>query len=100
MPNYFNDVLNIVFKVNYILEAVRMVSEDGWKLLPQYIMNPDTGEWSHQSNLAFADRRRLKSISYFEGKFDFQQEASCASSGGRQAFTYADNLLKAKEAFK
>ncbi len=73
-----------------------MIAEDGWKLLPQYILNPDTCEWSHTSNLAFADRRWLGSISYEGGLFSFNQE-SCSK---RSAFTHRDLLLKAKEAIK
>ena len=37
-------------EVAYVLEALKMVATEGWKLLPQYILNPETGEWRHHTN--------------------------------------------------
>lgn len=37
--------------VKFVLEAVQTVAESGWKLLPQYIFDAETGEWHHNSNL-------------------------------------------------
>lgn len=37
-------------EVLFVMEAVKMVATEGWKLLPQYIVNPETGEWRHHSN--------------------------------------------------
>ena len=34
----------------FVLEALKMVATEGWKLLPQYILNPETGEWRHHTN--------------------------------------------------
>ena len=31
--------------LGFVLEAVKLVAEEGWKLLPQYMFNPETGEW-------------------------------------------------------
>lgn len=36
--------------VDFVLEAVKMVAEHGWKLLPQYMFNPETGEWKHRTH--------------------------------------------------
>lgn len=33
--------------IDFVLEAVKMVAEEGWKLLPQYKLNNETGEWRH-----------------------------------------------------
>jgi hypothetical protein len=33
----------------YILEAVRLVAQDGWRLLPAYDFDPTTGLWRHRS---------------------------------------------------
>ncbi len=41
--NYF--ISEEVF--NYILEAVRLVAAEGWKLLPQYRFETDSGLWRH-----------------------------------------------------
>lgn len=37
-------------EIAYVLEALKMVATEGWKLLPQYILNPETGEWRHNTN--------------------------------------------------
>lgn len=33
---------------DYILDAVRIIADDGWKLLPRYTFEPETGLWRHQ----------------------------------------------------
>ena len=47
----------LILQLEFILEAVALVSEKGWTLLPQYIFTAETGEWFHQSNLAFSERK-------------------------------------------
>ncbi|GLH13232.1 Cytoplasmic tRNA 2-thiolation protein 1 [Gryllus bimaculatus] len=39
-------------EVAFVLEALKMVATEAWKLLPQYILNPETGEWRHHTNSA------------------------------------------------
>ncbi|XP_037284800.2 uncharacterized protein LOC119177604 [Rhipicephalus microplus] len=58
--------------VDFVLEAVRQVAFNGWKLLPQYNFNPETGEWKHSMHQVFKDRRWLGSVSYKEGKFVYR----------------------------
>jgi hypothetical protein len=41
--NYF--ISETVFQ--YLVEAVNLVAEHGWKLLPAYRFNPETGLWRH-----------------------------------------------------
>lgn len=36
-------------EVRFIQKAVIFISEEGWKLLPEYIFYEDTGEWKHKS---------------------------------------------------
>lgn len=50
--NYF--ISEPVFE--YILEAVHMVAQDGWKLLPDYNFCPMTGQWRHSAR---AERRTM-----------------------------------------
>lgn len=38
-------------EVDFIINAVITVAKNGWKLLPYYQMNSETGEWHHQSQL-------------------------------------------------
>ncbi len=73
-----------------------MVAEDGWKLLPQYIFNLESGEWLHYSNPALSDRKSLHKISYASGEFAFTQEGSDIKA----PFNLYDTLLKAKEVIK
>ena len=41
--NYF--ISETVF--DYVVEAVRLVARDGWRLLPDYRFEPETGLWRH-----------------------------------------------------
>lgn len=34
--------------VDYILEAVERIAEHGWRFLPQYHFDPETGHWRHR----------------------------------------------------
>jgi selenocysteine lyase/cysteine desulfurase len=36
---------------DYIVEAVRMVARDGWKLLGDYLFDPVTGRWRHRAGI-------------------------------------------------
>ena len=49
--------------VDYIVEAVRLVARDGWRMLEAYRFNPDTGIWIHRDGLV-EPPRRLTQIDY------------------------------------
>ena len=34
----------------FILDAIHLVARDGWRLLPHYRFDPDTGEWRHRGH--------------------------------------------------
>ena len=36
----------------YVLDAVHLVAEQGWKLLPQYRFDPASGLWEHERGAA------------------------------------------------
>eukprot|EP00112_Aurelia_sp_Birch-Aquarium-sp1_P009486 Seg208.7 transcript_id=Seg208.7/GoldUCD/mRNA.D3Y31 product=tRNA-cytidine protein_id=Seg208.7/GoldUCD/D3Y31 len=57
--------------IDFVLKAVSMVAEHGWKLLPQYNMNPATGEWRHWKNLTFKDRKWLGAVNYRKGEIEY-----------------------------
>lgn len=59
--NYF--VNNAI--TDYIIEAVRLVAREGWKLLPDYRFDPDTGLWSHRNKPA-EPPLRLSEVRYDE----------------------------------
>ena len=46
--NYF--ISEAVF--DYILDAVELVARDGWRLLPRYRFEPESGLWRHRDGLA------------------------------------------------
>jgi selenocysteine lyase/cysteine desulfurase len=61
--NYFiNDAV-----ADYIIEAVRLVARDGWRMLPDYDFNPATGLWRHRRGLIDPPLSLLQ-ISYSGGE--------------------------------
>ncbi|XP_046395677.1 uncharacterized protein LOC124162951 [Ischnura elegans] len=85
-------------EVAFILEALKMVATEGWKLLPQYTLRPETGEWRHHSNMVFKDRKWLSSIRYTDGKMTLgDQKGSSSMSSLPQ--DYADCLQTARGIF-
>ncbi|ELU08113.1 hypothetical protein CAPTEDRAFT_90010, partial [Capitella teleta] len=62
-------------ELDFVLEAVKLVAEFGWKLLPLYNFNPETGEWRHRQHQIFKDRKWLGHISYAKGRMDVRQPA-------------------------
>jgi selenocysteine lyase/cysteine desulfurase len=65
--NYFID--EAVFA--YILDAVEMVARDGWRLLPHYRFDPETGLWHHVGRQAEAPLS-LQDIRYTAGGMHYQ----------------------------
>jgi selenocysteine lyase/cysteine desulfurase len=65
--NYF--ISEAVFE--YIVDAMHLMANEGWKLLPLYRFDPYTGEWHHESG-----RRRppltLHDVSFASGALEFQ----------------------------
>jgi len=57
--NYF--ISEDVFR--YIVEAVALVADEGWKLLPDYRFDPATGRWRHR-NGAVEPPLRLSHLRY------------------------------------
>ena len=65
--NYF--ISDEVFE--YIVQAVALVAEHGFKLVPQYRFSPDTGLWIHRTG-AVEPPLRLAQLSYDdEGRLSF-----------------------------
>jgi selenocysteine lyase/cysteine desulfurase len=55
----------------FILDAIHLVANEGWRLLPHYQFNPDTGEWRHRRHSA-ASVMRLAEVSYRTGKMEYR----------------------------
>ncbi len=60
--NYF--ISEDVFR--FIVRAVEIVADQGWRLLPHYTFNPDTGIWRHRGT-AQAHVPRLDEVSFGDG---------------------------------
>ncbi len=53
--------------VDYIVEAVRLVARDGWRLLDDYRFDPATGRWRHRAGVV-SPPLSLRDISYDGGR--------------------------------
>jgi selenocysteine lyase/cysteine desulfurase len=58
----------------YILDAIHLIAEDGWRLLPHYTFDPDTGQWRHRRDrtTGAAAVMRLAEVSYRTGKMEYR----------------------------
>ncbi|KAG1709779.1 tRNA-cytidine(32) 2-sulfurtransferase [Nymphon striatum] len=93
--------LNLPFFMNgesldFIINAVKLVCEHAWKLLPLYIVNPETGEWKHHSHQVMKDRKWLGSLSYNEGKFSYPVHLESES---QSSLNHQECLLQAEQIF-
>lgn len=52
----------------FVLEALKMVATEGWKILPQYVVNPETGQWKHHTCSIIRDMKSLHSLRFKDGK--------------------------------
>ncbi len=64
--NYF--ISEEVF--DFIVEAVHLLANEGWKLLPDYRFCPDTGMWRHRGGQP-DPRMRLGDLGYRSGRLEY-----------------------------
>ena len=89
--NYF--ISDAVF--SYLLEAVSLIAEHGWRLLPEYEFEPASGLWRHR------DRRRarvasLHDVTYESGRMEYpSRHAAEPESAIRKYLRDAYELLEA-----
>lgn len=72
--------------VDYLIEAVRLIARDGWRLLGDYRFDPATGLWRHRAGVV-APPLSLRDISYADGRAAMP---SNTATGGEQLL--ADHL--------
>ncbi|HSF98873.1 MAG TPA: aminotransferase class V-fold PLP-dependent enzyme [Ornithinibacter sp.] len=48
---------------DYVVEAVRLVARDGWRLLGDYVFEPESGHWRHRDGV-IEPPIRLREVSY------------------------------------
>jgi selenocysteine lyase/cysteine desulfurase len=65
--NYF--ISEAVFE--FVLSAVEFIAEHGWKLLPEYTFEPDTGQWRH-SGWKREGVKRLTDLRYRSGRLQYR----------------------------
>lgn len=73
--NYF--ISRRVFE--YILEAVSLVASEGWKLLPLYRFEPESGQWTHREWTP-ASIMGLDDLSYESGRLQYRSRRSTEPS--------------------
>ncbi len=83
--NYFTS--DEVFE--YVLEAVRFVADEGWKLLPLYRFEPESGLWKHRGGEQTS--LRLADVSFASGRLDVATHSPIVDPG-----TLADHLEEAR----
>lgn len=64
--NYF--ITEATFE--YVLEAVRLVASDGWRLLPLYRFDPLSGHWRHRGGLEDPPLS-LRDVRYVDGRMTY-----------------------------
>ena len=65
--NYF--ISEVVFR--YILDSVILIANEGWKLLPHYNFDIDTGIWRHRDH-EFRAELGLDDLSFRSGKLEYR----------------------------
>jgi hypothetical protein len=70
---------------DFILRAVLWVAEEGWKLLPLYRFDPDSGRWLHRENPA-APAARLGALSYRSGSPQYTSRGATAPESALAAY--------------
>ncbi len=65
--NYFLSEMQFQF----LLDAIHLVAEEGWRLLPHYDFDPDTGIWKHHTKVG-NQVLKLAEISYRAGKLEYR----------------------------
>lgn len=55
----------------FILDAVHFIANEGWKLLPHYQFDPDTGRWCHRDGRPDPGMR-LFNLKYRDGKLQYR----------------------------
>ncbi len=56
---------------DFILDAIHLIANEGWRLLPHYRFDPDTGQWRHRAHNA-VPVMRLAEVSYRTGKMEYR----------------------------
>ena len=83
-------------QTEFIIDATLIIATEGWKILPQYVFNIESGEWLHHTTVSLTEMKSLNRISYDTGEFKSNQEPWSA----KKAFTMGNTILKAKDVIR
>ena len=70
LPFFFEDS-----RIDFVLEALKFVCEFGWKFLPQYNFNAQTGKFTHvlkSKQPKITKEKNLNINAYLDGKLNFE----------------------------
>ncbi|XP_064074589.1 uncharacterized protein LOC113404555 isoform X2 [Vanessa tameamea] len=81
----------------FILEALKMVATEGWKILPQYVVNSETGQWRHHTCSVLRDKKSLYSLRFNDGQITAHERR--ISGPGIFPQTYTECLQTARNLF-
>ncbi|CAG4960891.1 unnamed protein product [Colias eurytheme] len=81
----------------FVLEALKMVATEGWKILPQYAVNAETGQWRHHTCSVLRDKKSLYSLRFHDGKITAHERR--VSGPGIFPQTYTECLQTARNLF-
>ncbi|KAJ2945237.1 hypothetical protein O0L34_g9308 [Tuta absoluta] len=81
----------------FVMEALKMVATEGWKILPQYVVNPQTGQWRHHASSVMRDKKSLFSLRFHDGKVTSHERR--ISGPGIFPQTYTECLQTARNLF-
>jgi len=56
---------------DYLVEAVNLIANHGWRLMPDYVFNPETGRWRHR-NANLEPKMSLSNVSYRSGRMEYR----------------------------
>jgi len=70
----------------FILEAVHLIAQDGWKLLTLYEFEPETGLWRHRDRSRVAAGLGLDDVSYASGAMQYRSMHRTAPAGAVGAY--------------
>ena len=59
---------------NYVLDCIEFIVEEGYKFLPFYLLNVETGEWTHKDKEEFKGMKSLSNINYKDGVMGFKDK--------------------------
>ena len=74
---------------DYVLDAVHFVADEGWKLLPLYRFEPESGLWKHRDGEPTS--LRLEDVSFASGRLEVPSRSPTVDPG-----SLADHLEQAR----